>query len=278
MRSGVVGFALLAGCAGSGHAPVAPEPDARGEDTAITIDSASVDSAPAEASSDAAETGPSERRVLFIGNSYTYVNDLPAVLAKLSEASTPRLVTQSVTVGGATLENHWTTGTATARIDEKGWYAVVLQGQSVEPILPGSTFATYAQKLADRATAAGAWPVFYGTWARAAGDPLYAETWSGGTPDAMQDELTAAYGAAATAGKAGIAKVGEAFRISLKERPAVVLHQTDGSHPTVAATWLAACVFYGVLAGKPVPTTAIVPSGVSADDATWLRGVAARVL
>jgi len=276
----LVAFVFALGCAGSERAPLAGAPETletgvdAGTDSAST-DSAAAADAPAEASFDAAVA---ERRVLFIGNSYTYVNDLPKLVADLSTTSglSPRLVTESVTVGGATLQDHWNGGTATARIDETKWYAVVLQGQSVEPILPGSTFASYAKKLADRTTTASALPVFYGTWARASGDAVFAETWSGGTPEAMQDKLTAAYSSAATAGKGVLAKVGEAFRTSLKEKPTLALHVDDKSHPSIAGTYLAACVFYGVLAGRPVPDVSSVPTGLAGADATHLRGVAAR--
>ncbi|MBI2395846.1 MAG: hypothetical protein HYV09_40150 [Deltaproteobacteria bacterium] len=284
MRLPTIALFVLCGCSTTERAPVAPS---TAFDAAVS-DVASVETGETGASADArsdslaepdADAGASERRVLFIGNSYTFVNDLPAMLAQLSESSgvAPRLRTESVTVGGATLEDHWKGGAAPARIDEKTWYAVVLQGQRVEPIYPGASFVTYAQKLAERATAAAARPVFYGTWARAAGDAVFAESWSGGTPDAMQDRLTAAYVGAATTTKAALAKVGEAFRSSLKERPALALHQADRSHPTVAGTYLAACVFYGVLAERALPSTATVPSGITADDASHLRDVAARV-
>jgi hypothetical protein len=75
-----------------------------------------------------------------------------------------------------------------------------------------------------------------------------------------------------------LAKVGEAFRTSLKEKPTLALHVDDRSHPTIAGTYLAACVFYGVLAGRPVPEASSVPTGVAATDATHLRGVAARTV
>ena len=44
-------------------------------------------------------------RVFFVGNSYTFVNDLPGVLAGLADASRGRrIVTGQYTPGGYTLE------------------------------------------------------------------------------------------------------------------------------------------------------------------------------
>ena len=285
------------GCSEPSRAPAAPgdaatatgdvtaedaaTPEVATEDTATRDVASSDDASPEDTlGSDAAsDAAPAERRVLFIGNSYTYVNDLPGLLVQLAATSgvPPKLIAESITVGGATLESHWTTGTAQARIDERGWYAVVLQGQSVEPVFPGSTFAAYALKFAARTTAAGALPVFFGTWARASGDAVYGEPWSGGTADAMQDRLTAAYSAAATKGAGVVAKVGEGFRLSLKTRPSLALHASDGSHPSLAGTYLAACVFYRQLAGKPLPATATTPAGLAEPDASFLRGIASAL-
>jgi hypothetical protein len=80
----------------------------------------------------------------------------------------------------------------------------------------------------------------------------------------MQDGLSATYarlaGAAAPAadGSPGglVVPVGDAWRRVLANPPAPALHVADGSHPTPAGTYLAACVFYGVVHGKsPVGLT-----------------------
>src|SRR5437016_11818169 len=57
-------------------------------------------------------------RVLFIGNSYTSVNDLPAVVKALAEAdgNKPSLIVDQHLVGGATLEQHWNDGEAARKI------------------------------------------------------------------------------------------------------------------------------------------------------------------
>jgi hypothetical protein len=67
-------------------------------------------------------------RVLFIGNSLTEANGLPAMVETLSRQGegTP-ISTASVVFGGFSLEDHWNQGTARRRIAEGGWSIVVLQ-------------------------------------------------------------------------------------------------------------------------------------------------------
>lgn len=256
MRCALLIVASLAGaCGGRRDAPPA------------AVDAVTADAA---ASADAAPP----RTVLFVGNSYTYVNDLPAEVAAVAAPGAP-LVTAASTVGGATLADHWN-GAAHAAIDAGGHAVVVLQGQSLEPLFDPTGFATHADLLAGAATAAGATVVFYDTWARRAGDAVYADPASGGSPDAMQDGLTAAYRAAATRAGGRLAPVGEARRLALREQPAIELFDPDGSHPSPAGTYLAAAVFAEVLTGAP-PTDA---PRLGLDDATraTLRAIAHRAV
>ncbi|HSQ67690.1 MAG TPA: hypothetical protein VLM85_30980, partial [Polyangiaceae bacterium] len=73
-------------------------------------------------------------RVLFVGNSHTFVNDLPGALCGLGAASTPPVpldVTEAV-AGGYSLADHLRDGTAARLIDEGRWDWVVLQEQSLQ--------------------------------------------------------------------------------------------------------------------------------------------------
>ncbi len=57
-------------------------------------------------------------RVLFAGNSYTYYNDMPAVVAELGAATGAPIEVDAVTMGGATLRDHWMSTGARERVDE----------------------------------------------------------------------------------------------------------------------------------------------------------------
>src|SRR5439155_809015 len=115
------------------------------------------------------------RRALFIGNSYTYQNDLPTLVRALGEA-TPggALAVEMLAQGGATLGTHWLTPGTRERIAQGGFDFVVLQGQSVEPVLEPESFDSYARLFAAAVDDAGAQGVWFATWARHDGHADYA--------------------------------------------------------------------------------------------------------
>ena len=77
----------------------------------------------------AQEAAPRKLRVLFVGNSLTYVNDLPSTLRALA-ASQPTPVTietQTFVAPGGSLSDRWNDGKAAAALDAGHWDALVLQ-------------------------------------------------------------------------------------------------------------------------------------------------------
>ena len=55
----------------------------------------------------AAQVQKDTLRVLFVGNSYTYFENLPQVVSVLSEQTGTVLITEKSTIGGAKLREHW---------------------------------------------------------------------------------------------------------------------------------------------------------------------------
>ncbi len=223
---------------------------------------------------------PATLRVLFIGNSYTYYNDLPAMVATLGAPGAgtptrPHLEVESVTEGGATVQRHWD-AMRQDRVRVGPWSAVVLQGQSVEPIAAFAGFNTHVGRFAGVIAGVDARAVLFATWARRAGDAVYAETWSGGDFAAMRARLDGAYRRAAMNHGAEVAAVGARWAAALGERPSLGLYDVDGSHPSLAGSYLAACVLYRALTGVAVSSEAPVPAGLDPGDAAMLRAVSAR--
>ena len=60
----------------------------------------------------------------------------------------------------------------------------------------------------------------------------------------MQAQLDVGYRTIADELRVGVAPVGDAWAAMHDADPGMDLWQTDGSHPTTAGTYLAACVFY----------------------------------
>lgn len=191
---------------------------------------------------------PTDRlRVLFIGNSYIYVNDLPFQIQRIAEAAGAELALEvvSVTPGGMTLERHWESGASRRLIRQGGWTHVVLQEQSTRPIDDPDAFYEYARRFDAEIDRVGAETVFYLTWARQ-------------DRPASQDTLTRVYLTAAEELGARVAPVGLAWQRAFAEDPAIVLHSDDRSHPGPTGTYLAALVFYATLYdASPVGTPAM---------------------
>src|SRR5574338_908437 len=83
-------------------------------------------------------TAPAERQispregrpVLFVGNSLTYVNDLPLIVEALADSVpglTPdqRLAPAMAAFPDYALEDHWANGTALRAIEKQTWSVVV---------------------------------------------------------------------------------------------------------------------------------------------------------
>jgi hypothetical protein len=203
-------------------------------------------------------------RVLFVGNSYTYCNDLPGVLAKLAAAGDPPFAVQTdaSTQGGWSLQQHWAGGEALEKIRQGCWDFVALQDKSTGPIdWPGpASMKAHARKFDAEIRKAGAQTAFYMTWARRH-KPAMIETLAEHY-DAIGDELDAF-----------IAPVGRAWQRAFAARPELVLHVEDQSHPNELGTYLAACVFCATLFGhdpRGLPDGGL--SSVTADDAAFPAG------
>ena len=77
----------------------------------------------------AQESTPRKLRVLFVGNSLTYVNDLPSTLRAIAAAQpTPVTIeTQTFVAPGGSLADRWNDGKAAAALGAGHWDALVLQ-------------------------------------------------------------------------------------------------------------------------------------------------------
>lgn len=181
---------------------------------------------------------PTASRVLFIGNSLTEANDLPAMVETLSrQGGGPPISAASVVVGGFNLEDHWNQGTAQRRIAEGGWSIVVLQqGPSSLP----------ASQVDLRE-----WTARFNTVIRASGarTALYM-VWPESNRREAFDAVSRSYARAAEDVTGMLFPVGEAWRVAWRRDPSVPLYGPDGFHPTTTATYLAALVIYQQISGR----------------------------
>ena len=179
-------------------------------------------------------------KVLFIGNSFTARNNVPGLIAQLAEARGQQLQHHLIQAGGASLRMHWNKGEAQKTIEQTHYDYVVLQEQSTLPIKNASRMHENIRLFDEVIKASGAKTALYLTWARQ------------NAPE-TQAAITSAYTSIGEELGATIIPVGVAWQNFLRKHQQPVLHDQDQSHPTLAGSYLAACVFFVVLfAESPV--------------------------
>jgi hypothetical protein len=175
-----------------------------------------------------------ELRVLFVGNSLTETNDLPARVAALAAATGRKLEYRTITFGGYNLEDHWHRGDAREALATRSWDVVVMQqGPSA---LPESQvdLRRWAIRWADEARAAGTRPALMTVWPES-----YRRSALG--------QVIASYRRAAQAAHAELLPAGAAWDWAWSCDRRIPLYGLDGFHPSRLGTRLAALVVYGRL-------------------------------
>jgi hypothetical protein len=215
-------------------------------------------------------------RVLFIGNSYTYVNDLPTMFATLARSGGHDVKTGMVAAGGASLADQVASAGTASTLGSARWSDVVLQDQSEMPSVESlrqSEMYPAARQLVGLVRAAGAQPIFFLTWAHRDGWP------ENGLPTygSMQSAVDDGYLTVAAEESATIAPVGYAWWTLVTQNPAAALWLDDGSHPTVEGSYLAACVFYATIF-RQSPVGLAYRADLPADEAVTAQTIAADVV
>lgn len=178
------------------------------------------------------------RRVLFIGNSFTYYNDMPAMVEALSRAAGASwLECSAVTAPAFSLADHWERSDARARIAKGGWDFVVLQQGPSASAEGRASLWKDSRRFAELIRKAGATPALYSVWPSAARRLDF-------------DGVAASYARAAEDVGGVLLPVGAAWQAAWKRDPELPLYDPDGLHPTLAASYLAALVIYQGLSGR----------------------------
>ncbi len=180
---------------------------------------------------------PQPYKILFIGNSFTARNDVPGMIAQLAAARGLHLEHQLISAGGASLRMHWNKGEAQQAMQQTQFDYVVLQEQSTLPVKNALRMHENIRLFDQAIKAAGAKTALYLTWARQ------------NAPES-QDKITDAYTTIGEELGAKVVPVGSAWQNFLRQHKQPVLHDKDQSHPTLAGSYLAACVFFAVLFGE----------------------------
>jgi hypothetical protein len=225
-----------------------------------------------------------QKKILFIGNSYTYVNDLPGLVSQLASANGDSLYYASSTPGGYTFQLHSTNLTTLSSISSMPWDYVVLQEQSQIPSFSPAEVDTemfpYAIILDSliHANNSCTQTIFYMTWGRKYGDASNCAFYPPVcTYQGMQERLRESYLLIADSVHARVSPVGISFRNCIAADSTLELYQTDYSHPSLAGSYLAACTFYAsIYKRSPIGNTFI--AGLDTATAAFLQNIASHTV
>ncbi len=193
-----------------------------------------------------------------MGNSFTARNNLPGLLVRMAEARGTSVEHRLISAGGASLRQHLNGGKALEAIKTGGFDFVVLQEQSTLPIKSPARMRESVREFDAAIKEAGARTALYLTWARR------------NAPETQQT-LTSAYAGSAVELGATLVPVGMVWERFVATHDEPVLHDKDNSHPALAGSYLAACVFLiALLEHDPVGIDVPV-KGLDADTAALLR-------
>lgn len=185
-----------------------------------------------------------EKRVLFVGNSLTYFNDLPSMVQTLANSAGLEWEVHSVTIGGASLDDHIQEGTAVRLLADEHWDFVVLQQGP-------STLADSRINL--RQGVASFRPLVEQAGARLAMYEVWPDsTWSADRFVSDFDRVRDSYALAARDVNGLFLPAGEAWRTAWSAYPRFQFYGPDAFHPSPEGSYLAALTIVAGLSGKSV--------------------------
>jgi hypothetical protein len=228
------------------------------------------------------DTARKTLRVLLVGNSYTRFNLLHMLIERIGEsAGGPRLHIDVEARSGFSLRMHLKSHIALTKIRNGHYSHVVLQGHSLSAIDHPDELAEDAERFHDEIAASGSHTVLYETWARKPNNSLYRKHAQVHSFEDMVGRVDTTYSSIARHLGAGLAPVGGAFERAWRGDHDLALWGADGSHPTLAGSYMAACVLYGAITGRdpqeadwaPFPLDAKLAHNIRAVASATLRGV-----
>lgn len=188
-------------------------------------------------------------KVLFIGNSLTYENDLPLTVGQLAlSAGLASCYCVAIAYPNFALEDHWDFGDAVRALEDEEWDFVVMQQGPSAAASSRAHLVLWAGVFGDLIDENGAQSVMYGVW------PQFDRSFD-------FPNVTDSYREAANSIGARFAPAGEAWQFAWAADSTLPLYAADDFHPSTMGTYLAALVVFERIYGRTpvgVQQTAVV--------------------
>lgn len=184
-------------------------------------------------------------KILFVGNSHTYVNDLPGIFYELVYAAGYEVNVYDLSDGSYYLEmfadpEDENGAILTEALETEEWDFVVLQENTNAAINAEEEMLPQATKLDKMIKNAGGQTALLMTWAPEKGASAFSR-------EIVQDLLSEGYQLVANELDALLIPGGIAFSDALSENSDLKLWGEDGQHASYEGTYLAACTAYAVI-------------------------------
>ena len=188
--------------------------------------------------------------VLFIGNSYTFFNDLEQIFEKLCRENGKDVRAYRVTQGGRKLLQLMEPGDPVAEkliaaLQERQYDVCFLQEHSLRPLLNFDAFLEGATYVCQLLKPQQPNVILYQTWARKIGSATLEQY--GWTPDGMTEGLASAYKKVGDALGAEVSPAGINFHKVIQLDSSIELYNPDKTHPSYAGSCLTALTHYHTL-------------------------------
>jgi len=215
-------------------------------------------------------------RVLFLGNSYTGTHSLPRMTQEAALSAGDTLIYEMNSPGGYRLSDHLNDSMSRSKIVMGGWQFVVIQGHSQEPLVSNTQFQNAALDLHGliKQYSPCAVTMPYMTWGRKNGDasncasiPVMC-TYKG-----MDTSIRNRYLSLTESLNGEVSPVSVVWNYIRQHHPDIELYHPDGSHPSRAGTYAAACAFYASIFKKD-PTLITFSAGLDSTEAARIRNAA----
>ncbi|MBR4868836.1 MAG: dockerin type I repeat-containing protein [Clostridia bacterium] len=215
-------------------------------------------------------------KILFVGNSSTYFNDMPVMFSQIANANGKDVETYSVTLGGRKLIDYMvedeTTLQLKALLAEHSFDICFLQEQTTYPALNYTDYTRGLEYVMNMIGDKADRFIFYATLPRKEGQPeLAANNW---TPETMNQAVLSGVQKAAQTYGATCSAAGSSILYVMQNYPEINLHDTDLAHPSYRGSCLMTLTHYYTVFGEfPTDTSMLVLSNseVAAFRATVCR-------
>lgn len=202
------------------------------------------------------QQAPDSVRILWIGNSFTFYNDVPQMVENMGKENGVNISTTRVLKGGEKLSGHLQNPELHKLLQKGGWDYVVLQEFSSTPaystkyvaenIMPyAAEIDSLAKKYSPEAET-----VYYMTWGHKNGNTRQTDYPLDDSYESMQERILTTYTDMAYENGGLLAPVGVAWRNVRRNYPEIELYIEDNFHPSPEGSYLAASTLFSTMANS----------------------------